>query len=559
MKNLITLKVAALIIVLSAFSQAQEILVVEPGLGNLNAAIQEHGGDKIYQLRAGAWYQLDGIIENVDFHLQIIGEIPADGGFPATVQSNVDAGGAVFQRMFDAKGDITLKNVYFMNVDLMGNVGSRFINQSKDGARTWLENCIVDPAGINDLIFVSSVNTKTYLYDNLILRHGHLNHYWDGQIVSHDAGQTIGLDTLIVENNTIVSAGSGIHNSGFAKKVDQYVRWNHNTIVFHKVNLDWSVWDNEYYFTNNLLFDAAVRPTPHEWNISLPGVDVAKPNAPLIMSDTVPGEVLPSERIQYVQYNLLYRNPELYALADELNAEIASQGKFVYHQPLMWPIDSIHVSREVCMFDNHEYFPLFLYGNTYADVDPLWEDELIYTYSDNIVNWVSNVARQELGLQAEPANQWKNWHWDLDGDPSINEAWPVFNGRYTNPDILTGSIEGLPLGDLNWYPEAKALWQEHKEQIEAHMRAGNVDKMIITHVSPVSIPTNITMYPNPARDVVTLNVQADRIVVFNITGSVVKSASFTNQINVSDLSEGLYFVRVNKGNEIHTQKIVVVK
>jgi hypothetical protein len=558
MRNLIILT-TALLFVFNTIIQAQEILIVEPGLGTLNTAIKEYGADRIYQLKAGAWYQLDGIIENVDYHLQIIGEKPTGDGFPATVQTNVDAGGAVFQRMFDAKGDITLKNVYFVNADLMGNVGMRFINQSKDGARTWLENCIVDPAGIADLVFVASVNTKTYLYDNLILRHGHLNHYWDGQIVSHDAGQTIGLDTLIVENNTIVSAGSGMHNSGFAKKVDNYVRWNHNTIVFHKVNLDWSAWDDEYYFTNNLLFDAAVRPTPHEWNISLPGVDVAKPNFPLIMADTIPAEILPSERIQYVQYNLLHRNPALYALADELNTLIASQGKFVYHKPLMWPIDSINVSREVCMFNNHEYFPMFLYGNTYSNVDPLWEDELIYEYSDNLVNWVSNVARQELGLTAEPANQWKNWHWDLDGDPSINEAWPVFNGRYTNPELLTGSIEGLPLGDLNWYPAAKALWQEHKDQIEAHMRAGNVEKLIITNVNPVTIPKTITIFPNPARDIITINIQADKIIVFNITGSVVKSASFTNQINVSDLAGGLYYVRINKGNEIHTQKIIVVK
>ena len=75
---------------------AQTVLVVQPGVGTLNAAIKANGGNAIYQLKAGEWYQLDAIIENVDYHLQIIGQEPAvKGGKPATLQTGSDAGGAV--------------------------------------------------------------------------------------------------------------------------------------------------------------------------------------------------------------------------------------------------------------------------------------------------------------------------------------------------------------------------------------------------------------------------------------------------------------------------------
>ena len=39
-------------------ANAQEVLVVDPGIGTLNTAIDTYGGDRIYQLQAGAIYKL---------------------------------------------------------------------------------------------------------------------------------------------------------------------------------------------------------------------------------------------------------------------------------------------------------------------------------------------------------------------------------------------------------------------------------------------------------------------------------------------------------------------
>lgn len=70
---------------------------------------------------------------------------------------------------------------------------------------------------------------------------------------------------------------------------------------------------------------------------------------------------------------------------------------------------------------------------------------------------------------------------------------------------------------------------------------------------------NIAIYPNPATTI--LNVEADgfsTIEMVNVLGQVVYSANATSnmQINVSNLDNGVYFVRLNGANGTTTQKFI---
>ncbi len=170
---------------------AQDVLVVDPGVGTLNAAIAANGGDKIYQLQAGQFYQIDAIIENVDYHLQIIGEEPADGSIPATLQSGQTAEGAPFGNMFAPKGDLTLKNIYIMNVDLTGQIGGPFINQSDSGSTTVVDNCIIDPVSNGNGLIFGGNNQKLYFTNNLCIRTGHQLNPNDGHFFVTNVGRGI--------------------------------------------------------------------------------------------------------------------------------------------------------------------------------------------------------------------------------------------------------------------------------------------------------------------------------------------------------------------------------
>ena len=62
--------------------------------------------------------------------------------------------------------------------------------------------------------------------------------------------------------------------------------------------------------------------------------------------------------------------------------------------------------------------------------------------------------------------------------------------------------------------------------------------------------TNVTIYPNPASDQMSIrsDVQIDGYSIMDLTGRMVRSASAINDfnvvLNVSDLNEGVYIIRV---------------
>ncbi|MDF1573452.1 MAG: T9SS type A sorting domain-containing protein [Bacteroidales bacterium] len=562
MKKIYTIA-TLLMLFLSVNLFAQDVLVVDPGVGTLNDAIETHGADKIYQLQAGQFYQIDGVIENAGYHLQIIGEEATGDGMPATLQSGQTPDGAAFGTMFDAKGDLTLKNIYIMNVDLTGQMGGVFITQTADESRTVVDNCIIDPVALVGNVF-NGASQKIYWTNNLCIRHGHQLNPNDGHFFITHGVERVGLDTMLVENNTFVSMGTNMWEGGFNAHVHNFVWWNHNTFVNTKSQIDWSIFENEYFWTNNLMFNQNTQPWAVPWG-AMPGHDAGYLLPSLIYADTLTDETLPSERIQFVQYNAHYRNQGFYDLVEEINnLEDNNTINDVYLMPLVWPVDSSG-SREAELFANDETFPNWKTGNYILDVDPQFVDQEIYTTADAFVEWTrpatyvhalgfASDGQLPEGTPIPPANQWPQWHWDPDGDPAINSAWPVFDGTYTNAELLTGSIEGLPLGDLNWFPADKAVWGQNKETIMDHMMALNTDQLTLER-SVTNIEFNsLNVYPNPTKDY--LRISSENAIglvrIYSIAGVLQFEDDLKNSIshslNTKDLSSGLYIIKAESSN-----------
>ena len=472
---------------------AQDILVVEPGLGTLNAAVAANGGNKIYELTAGEWYGLDAPIENVDYHLIIIGSEPAEaGGKPATLQTGTDVNGATFGKMFDAKGDITLKNIFFVNADLNGQVAIEWLTESKMDARVIVDRCILHPSCVGQGVTGAGGGNKCYFTNNQVVDHGHMLSPNDGHFFNFSntaAGK--GLDTLWVENNTFICMGMNVFQGSFGDMVNNVVAFNHNTFVFAKSQIDWTTKKMEEYWTNNLMFDLQVDPYANNWQ-PMPGGDPSKPKPNLIYADTLTDEVMPSTRPNFVEYNALYRAQGFYDLVTEMNAFCAEQNPKlpgVYLYPLVWPRDTL-TSREAQMFGSTD-FPNFKYGNTIEDVDPQWTDQAIYEHETLFIEWASPAnyvhALGQPSANYPPATEWAQYLWIPSGDLSDNSVWPLFDGTYTNEQYLKGSIErNVPLGDLNWWPEAKAAWELKKADVWAHIQAGNESQIDIGYGEPLA-------------------------------------------------------------------------
>ncbi len=579
-----------------AVTNAQEVLTVTPGLGTLNDAIEANGGDKIYELTAGAWYGLDAPIENVDYHLQIIGEEYDDMTMPATIQTGQDAAAVIFPVMFDAKGDITLENLYIMNSDITDQVGTDVLIESDSGATVIINNCIIDPVSLLGGISAIGGDNKIYFTNNISLRHGNLAANSDGHFFNVWSNSTNrGVDTLLVENNTFVSTGMNIVYGNFNAGLHNFVQINHNTFCLHKSQIDWMHFETEYYWTNNLMFAFMGNPYSFGWE-PMPGGDGNMPKPALIYNDTLPGEELPSSRIQFIQYNNYSRPQKFYDLIEEGNLS-ADDSAFLHvnFHPFLWTTDcpdywganpdtAFTRSREAHMFNwgDHvsEGFPHWKFGNTYYDVDPAFEDDMIYSYSDSLYEWEAialyvNVLKHPP-LLYPPISAWANWHWDLDGIVGENNTWPIFNGVYTHAATLTGSIENLPLGDLNWFPDEKAKWAAEKDAIFAHMKSGNTGKYQLAGTGVRPIAANGTsfsrMYPNPLSTDVTIEFTLEsladvQIVVYNALGQQVKlllnEARYagTHRVTFSkgNLAHGQYYYTIRAGNQSETHKIMIMK
>jgi hypothetical protein len=574
---------------------AQDTLDVAPGLGTLNAAITANGGDKIYKLQAGQWYGLDAVIENVDYHLQIVGEmvdIYHSATMPATLQTGTTAEGAPFPRMFDAKGDITLKNVYFVNADLNGQIPGEFLTQSDSGGAVIIDNCVIDPMGQTNPISMTGGFNDLWFTNNIACRHGHQIGANDGHLfVIAASAAPGGADTVYIENNTFVSIGMNWLSGSFADQINHYIFINHNTLIHSKSQMDWSILEDEYYLTNNLWYDFMTSGYSYAWQ-PMPGGDIAYPKPMLIYSDTIPGEALPTERIAYIQYNSLFRHEYFYDLMTELNSLSDTLNKINLH-PFIWdgltdpklgadPADAFAASREGHLYNHSNNtntdFPNWKYGNYVYDLDPVFTDIRISELSDSLLEWQRPATKiHALGLPStdfpEPST-WAKWHWDPDGDPSNNLTWPLFDGTYSESNTMEWSIAGLPLGDLNWWPEKKALWEANKDAIYAHMKAGNTDRMSITSVRDLteSGSSFSKVYPNPistnATIEFTLEKSADvEISVYNPIGQRVRvimneyrlAGTHMIKFDRGDLQHGVYFYTIRAGNRTESHKMILAQ
>jgi len=593
MRKFNTIKLLILGLLLGSTVTAQEILVVDPGSGTLNTAIATHGGDRIYQLQAGQWYGLDAIIENVDYHLQIVGEDYDDETMPATLQTGMTPESLPLGMMFDAKGNITLKNIYLLNADLNGQIAATFLVQSDSASFVNIDNCVIDPIGTGNPLNMTGGDNDLFFTNNIVCRHGNMLGANDGHlfVISANAANA-GADTVWIENNTFVSTGTNILIGTFDVHINNFILMNHNTFMHHKSQIDWSIFENEYYMTNNLFFDFMTAPYAYHWQ-PMPGGDIAMPKPMLIYADTLDAEVLPSSRSQFIQYNNMYHSQGFYDLVAEMNDTAAATGiNKVNLHPLIWdgtqgeewgdhPDSTWKYSREGHLFNHannvNTDFPNWKYGNTTYDLDPEWNNQMIYDLSDSLVLWsrpASFIHAQGQAADRWPApTEWAQWHWDPDGDPAVNSTWPVFDGTYTNSATLVGSIANLPLGDLNWFPEKKVIWEWHKDEIFAHMKAGNTDKLDFTSIPQVADNgSNFSkVYPNPMSSSAQIQFTLDnaanvQIAIYNAVGQRVRhlmdefrpAGSHTVTFDRGNLNHGVYFYTIEAGNQSETKKLMIV-
>jgi hypothetical protein len=424
--------------------------VIPDILRNVIAQDTPRVANRVYKLQKGGFYWLLGRIENPDFHLRIVGEEPGptDQENPAVIQMVEDAEGNVDGRIITGQSSVTLKNLWLTGIDDAGvQTYYQPIQMDASNSRFVFENCVLTQTNFALIAFTGTNNDIFYrdcVFRNLIGKPS--TQQWEGRGISIWADQ----DTVVVENCTFFNLGmTAFQLEGGAAN---YIRFNHNTLVNVGRIVNSGNWFREAYFANNLFINQFWHGEGY--------IDINDPNR-------LPGA-----------YNTgmftIGDLPSMYG--PEEGRRIALANCAAWRDPAFADFyeDSL-LAQPFCNALTNDFF------DTYDQIvaqDTMWltDEPGFGIYDPEITDLIPDMIQNIIDLRAgtSPATP---YFFQLPTLPNgqllhVGISWPLPEDfSYTNAQLMTAGTDDLPLGDLNWFPTQKALWEANKAQHIADVEA----------------------------------------------------------------------------------------
>jgi hypothetical protein len=449
---------------------AQDQIVVEwdDGAGNIvqdalyNAVMGDTAADgsranlnRVYILKAGGYYWNNKTISN-NFPLRIEGETPGSTPetHPATVEMVLDIiTSAAPGKMISCSNSLTLKNLYLIGSDELGtSTYYQPIEVNAVGKRFIFDNCVFERSDFSMIAWAggsdNDITITNCKFRNLMERTP--TQQWAGRGISvwTDA------DSVIIENNTFFNVNMcaiQIENG-----VANYLRFNHNTLVNigRAMTSTSNVWWKESYFSNLLLVnvyfagDAACDYSPEyapgrDPRAYYTGMFVVNP-MPTRYGTDIGRRILFSNTAAYLdsyfktQYDDTVRvQPYTNAITDSFFTTFSpSNGGQMLIQDTTW-----------------------LTANPNFTVNPNTPAQLEAMY--NSITATRGYQYYQTGIQGKP------YYYGLVviGPDTLwaEPSWPLpENFTYSDANLLAAGTDGLPLGDLNWFPTQKADFEANK-------------------------------------------------------------------------------------------------
>jgi len=579
----LALSTVALFLLTTAFLFAQvppdqEVIIVEPGFGTLETAINSDtilGGNRanptrVYQLKKDEVYFIESRImfggddvSDSTSTLIIVGE---EGGNKPIILTTPKDGGDAFAHL--VHGSLTIKNV-FWPVKTTTNKSSHLFKMFRSNQTLRLEDFVTEAPGAPDVFEMRSVPGKMNIFfKNCYFRDNtpFLNSWNAAVFARGDNGEAI--DTLWIENTTVTNGGLA-----FFGKLNpiNFTFFDHNTIInIPKYVLFFDQY-KEAYFTNNMFINCnyegecvatALSQLPDGVLSGVTNLDTIDANLWQLGHGFVPAQ----EDVKYLSSNNLhFTSPYLdkyYAgeYNDVADYPISNRDWGFLPEGVTIPTQVSNVppvfinEKTQTLIDDYEGIKA---DNNYDNtVDPLMVTKGIA--SQAIGDEFAKRSRANYGVanEGEDFDIMMMVYGDQDMTTVPGPGTEDGTGFADVTDLIedfsyTADIKSLidnrPLGSLAWYPSELATYdgEEALAQIRKYYDGTvGVEEVAIDEAAAFSV------YPNPANDVLQIASDSELrgISLYDVVGQLVKqfylNGELSKALDISDLNNGVYILQI---------------
>lgn len=540
----------------SSFLLAQQIngdtLVIDPNqfvngqiLGDTTETGERLNPNRVYKLERNTFYLFEARLDVEGFKCEIVG--PDNGplmhdtenGHPPVVLFKANDNGQANQyfRLFDG-GEFILKNTIYAGLSDAGGTVGRFIDDYS-GIGITLDNLIVTQNKYQNRW--KSDGGKYIVRDCVFLNH------WDGSNSEwRGLGFVVSASTasFICENNTFVNMGAPIRAKGAFYDTETY--YAHNTCV-NTTQHELGLRHKELIAANNLYYnwgwvgygDSKLNEDP---------LDLLK----MYLTDN-------NEAVNMDSVSLYFGN---HAFFHEAALEAWYDAADTLNLPGILPQSAY----DYVALDND-----WTIGDLIEGKDPQFTD-----FDSNID---SLTAFLEGFFSVPPVTPAANWKTDYIVDWNENgpymKQWPLpFELSYANEELMDAGSDGLPLGDLNWFPDKKAEYEANRDAIVADLKAKKSGVSPVEAIGANAVDFSLAQnYPNPFNPTTTISFSLKNsanvtLTVFNTMGQKVETLmsetiqSGKHEVvwNAANAVSGLYFYELKvDGVRSNMKKMMLLK
>ncbi len=495
---------------------AQNVINVTPNEVNAlsNAVKTAQAGDVFVLERGGLYFNQGRIDVNVPITIKAN---DGDGALPL-VQQAPKNDGKYSGEDFKLFADATFINLHFNGIrKSRSNATGRAIRLGTSQVKLTVDGCVFERYWLRTI----GLNDK----DSSVIHYTNNIHLWDGKEDRIDNGRFLdcraaSVDSLFVINNTFLNCNDRfIRHMGGGLKPIKYAKIDHNTFygnIGYRPPFQFRLIE-ELEFTNNIIA-----------NVGLLGTDSA------------------SNRLD----EIAYQEPKAICIftisgTDSVNTNITMRNNNVFTEQRFKDLLSVNP-------DTVQAAPLFNkeWADRIDEATAVQEEELTFAKAPSLDSLVAEIQNYFQG-----GTNWSNTGFitrtEVLAPEEVNMNYGTAASSYTAAD------NGLPLGDLNWYPDKKQEWITGVEEINSNIPSKFTVKQ--NYPNPFNPTTNIE-FSIPLKSKVSLK-------VFNVLGQEVAqlvnkelaAGNYNVNFDASNLTSGIYFYTLSSSNFTQTKKMILLQ